>query len=203
MKTNAKKISNRNKNATPKIWASLVSLRMGGDRNHNHLRQIVEGVHAMSEKIQIRRARPEEAPALTELTMRSKSYWRYDADFLAEARGDLELRPEKFLPDFHVYVLEADNELAGFCSLISRGPDHIELEDLFVEPRRIGKGYGKQLWDFSVNLARELGFRTVVLTADPNAESFYVRQGAVRIGEKTSPVRPDRRLPVMEYRIGS
>jgi hypothetical protein len=44
-----------------------------------------------------------------------------------------------------------------------------------------------------------LGFSRLVVTADPNAEPFYARQGGVRIGEKTSPVGSDRRLPVMEY----
>jgi GNAT superfamily N-acetyltransferase len=157
----------------------------------------------MAEKVQIRRARPEEAPALSELTMRSKAYWRYDADFLAEARGKLEFRPEKFLPDFHVYVFEEDGDPVGFCSLIPIGEGQIELHDLFIEPSHIGKGYGKQLWNHAVNLARELGFRAMVLTADPNVEAFYGRQGAIRTGEKASSVRANHRLPVMEYRIGS
>jgi hypothetical protein len=52
-----------------------------------------------------------------------------------------------------------------------------------------------------VSLARELGFRKLVLTSDPNAEPFYARQGAIRTGEKPSAVRPDRMLPTMEYRI--
>ena len=75
----------------------------------------------------------------------------------------------------------------------------MELHDLFVEPDCIGKGFGKQLWDHAVQVARSQGFRTLVLAADPNAEPFYVRQGAIRVGEKTSPVRPDRRLPVLEF----
>jgi len=87
----------------------------------------------------------------------------------------------------------------GYCSLISVDSDTVELHDLFIEPRHIGKGYGKELWDYAVNLTRTLGFRRLILTADPNAEPFYARQGAVRIGEKASPARSDRSLPVMEY----
>jgi GNAT superfamily N-acetyltransferase len=155
----------------------------------------------MSRRWQIRRARPEEAPLLTELVMHSKAYWQYDPMFLAEARRILEFKPEKFLPDFHVYVLDVEGELAGFCSLIPLGDNKIELYDLFVEPSHIGQGYGRELWDYAVNLARKLGFQTLILTVDPNAEPFYVRQGAIRIGEKPSPIRPDYRLPVMEYRI--
>jgi GNAT superfamily N-acetyltransferase len=146
-------------------------------------------------------ARLEEGPALTDLTVRSKTYWGHDTDFLADTRGELELRSERFLADFRVYVLEMSSKMVGYCSLIPRGSEQIELEDLFVEHLDIAKGYGKQLWDFAVNLARKLGFRTMVVTADPNAEPFYGRQGAVRTGEKTSSVRLDRSLPIMEYRI--
>ena len=147
----------------------------------------------------VRRARPEEGGLLTELTVRSKAYWGYDDSFLESARLALEFQASKFLPDFHVYILEAEGQPLGFCSLTFVDSDAVELHDLFIEPRHIGKGYGKELWDYAVNLARSLGFSRLVLTADPHAEPFYARQGAVRIGEKTSPVRSDRWLPVMEY----
>jgi GNAT superfamily N-acetyltransferase len=147
----------------------------------------------------IRRARPEERDLLTDITVRSKAYWGYDDAFLESARQELEFQPGKFLPDFHVYVLEAEGVPAGFCSLIAVDENAMELHDLFIEPGHVGKGYGKELWEYAVNLARSLGFKKLVLTADPNAEPFYARQGAVRVGESASPVRPDRRLPVMEY----
>lgn len=77
----------------------------------------------------------------------------------------------------------------------------MELHDLFVEPRYIGHGHGKALWGYAVALARDLGFKKLVLTADPNAEPFYARQGAARTGEKVSPVDAGRFLPVMEYSL--
>jgi N-acetylglutamate synthase-like GNAT family acetyltransferase len=148
---------------------------------------------------QIRRARQEESAMLTELTVRSKAHWGYDDSFMERARPDLEFKASKFLPDFHVYILEAEGEPLGYCSLISVDSNTVELHDLFIEPRHIGKGYGKELWNYAVNLARTMGVSRLVLTADPNAEPFYAGQGAVRIGEKPSPVDSDRRLPVMEY----
>jgi len=147
----------------------------------------------------IRRARPEESRFLTELTLRSKAYWGYDDFFMESARQELEFQASKFLPDFHVYILEAEGLPLGFCSLISVDSSSVELHDLFIEPRHIGKGHGKELWDYAVNLARSLGFTRLVLTADPNAEAFYARQGAVRIGEQASPIRSDRGLPIMEH----
>jgi GNAT superfamily N-acetyltransferase len=147
----------------------------------------------------VRRARPDESRLLTELTVRSKAFWGYDDSFLEGARQELEFNASKFLPDFHVYVIEAEGQPLGFCSLISVDGSTVELYDLFVEPSCIGKGYGKELWDYAVKLARSLGFKRIVLTADPNAEPFYAHQGAIRIGEKASPVCSDRALPVMEY----
>jgi N-acetylglutamate synthase-like GNAT family acetyltransferase len=162
---------------------------------------MVAGVFALV--AQIRRARPEESAMLTELTVRSKAHWGYEDSFMERSRADLEFRASKFLPDFHVYILEADGEPLGYCSLIPVDSNTVELNDLFIEPRHIGKGYGKELWNYAVNLARTLGFSRLVLTADPNAEPFYARQGALRIGEKTSPVGSDRKLPVMEYILRS
>jgi N-acetylglutamate synthase-like GNAT family acetyltransferase len=157
------------------------------------------GLEAFRLVAHIRRARPEEGGLLTELTIRSKGHWGYEESFLTSAREELEFQVGKFLPDFHVYVLELDGELAGFCSLIAVDDGTMELHDLFIEPRHIGKGYGKELWDHAVKLARELRFRRLILTADPNAEAFYASRVAVRIGERVSPVRSGRMPPVMEY----
>ncbi|MHB8410904.1 MAG: GNAT family N-acetyltransferase [Candidatus Acidiferrales bacterium] len=156
----------------------------------------------MDEALQIRRAHPEESGFLTDLAMRSKAHWPYDRAFLEDVRPDLTLRPEKFMPDFHVYILEAAGKPVGFCSLVPVDRETVELEDLFIEPDCIGKGYGKRLWNYAVNLARDLGFARIVLVSDPYAEPFYARQGAVCIGEKTSSIREGRVLPVMEFCLG-
>jgi GNAT superfamily N-acetyltransferase len=133
--------------------------------------------------------------------MRSKAHWGYDDSFLTDALRELEFRPEKFQPDFHVYLLENHEGIVGFYSLIPKSNDEVELHDLFVEPRHIATGCGKQLWDHAISVARRLGFHTVTLTADPNAEPFYSRQGAVRVGETASTIRPDRKLPLMKYAL--
>jgi len=91
----------------------------------------------------------------------------------------------------------------GFCSLLPIDPGTVELDDLFIEPDDIGKGYGQRLWDHAVSVARESGFARIVLVSDPYAEPFYARQGAVRIGEKTSSLRTGRVLPVMEYQLSA
>jgi N-acetylglutamate synthase-like GNAT family acetyltransferase len=146
----------------------------------------------------IRQARPDECPSLTELAMRSKAYWGYDSEFMANVRADLEVIPEKFQPGFHVYVLEVDKEMIGFYSLRPEDSETVILEDLFIEPKHIGRGFGKHLWGHSLMIAQSLGFRRVTLISDPYAEPFYAKQGAIRIGEIESNALAGRMLPLME-----
>ena len=152
----------------------------------------------MKVSVKIRQAHASEAPFLTELTIRSKAHWGYSEAFMAAAIPELEFHREKFLPEFLVYVLQEDDKRVGFCSLL-RMDDTLELHDLFVDPPHIGQGYGKRLWLHSLRVARERGFKRMTITADPNAEPFYVAQGARRIGEKPSLVEHRRSLPVLEY----
>ena len=147
----------------------------------------------------IRRADPGEAKRITQLTMRSKAHWGYSEEFMAAAAGELEFRPEKFGPDFLVFVIEEGAALAGFCSLLKVDPATIELHDLFVDPPCIGRGYGKRLWRHAIEVARARGFQRMTLTADPHAEPFYIAQGARRIGEIASTVQKGRLLPLLEF----
>ncbi len=150
----------------------------------------------------IRQARPDEGGLLTEVAMRSKAHWGYDAAFMANVRADLEVVPEKFMPGFHVYMLETENELIGFYSLRPENAETVTLENLFIEPKHIGYGYGKRLWYHSLLVAQKLGFRRLPLISDPYAERFYACQGAVRIGEADSNALAGRMLSLMEYVFG-
>jgi GNAT superfamily N-acetyltransferase len=147
----------------------------------------------------IRQARPDECSALTELAMRSKAHWGYDAEFMAKVRADLEVIPEKFMPGFHVYILKIENEMIGFYSLRRVDAETATLEDLFIEPKHIGHGYGKQLWDHSLRVAQSIGYGKLTLISDPYAEPFYAKLGAVRVGEIESNAVAGRMLPLMKY----
>jgi N-acetylglutamate synthase-like GNAT family acetyltransferase len=147
----------------------------------------------------IRQARTEECGALTEIAMRSKAHWGYGAEFMTAVRADLEVRAEKFMPGFHVYVLETDCEMIGFYSLRPENSESVILEDLFIDAQHIGHGYGKQLWKHSLVVAQSLGYRKLTLVSDPFAENFYAHMGAVRIGEAESNALAGRMLPLMEY----
>jgi len=141
----------------------------------------------------IRRARPDEADALSALAQRSKRHWGYDADFLERVRDAMTLRAEDI--DRHeVWVLEsATGGHVGYYRVIPSDP--AELEDLWVEPAAIGTGAGRRLFEHAAELARAGGATALEIDADPNALGFYERMGAVRIGDTPSTLIPGRVLP--------
>ena len=147
----------------------------------------------------IRQARPEESQQISDLALRSKAYWDYDPAFIAVCRSALTITPEYIAANL-VFVLEAQGQILGFYSLEGRDGE-VELENLFVEPAMIGRGCGKRLFQHAVEMARQLGFQYMLVESDPNAEPFYQAMGAARIGERASPLRADRRLPLMRLSL--
>jgi GNAT superfamily N-acetyltransferase len=152
----------------------------------------------------IRQAAPEEADTLTDLTLRSKAHWGYDAEFMADVRSEMVVRPEQIRDDW-VYVLEEAGQIRGYYDLEKRDHGVIWLESLFVDPDAMRSGYGKLLLDHAVETARAMGYRFMVFESDPNAEGFYLKMGAVRIGERPKPIlgQPDRVLPKMRIDLKS
>ena len=75
--------------------------------------------------------------------------------------------------------------------------------DLWVEPSAIGTGLGRTLWVHLLGQARALGHRALLIESDPNAEGFYLRMGARRVGERASKILAGRMLPVMVVDVDS
>ena len=89
-------------------------------------------------------------------------------------------------------------ELVGFYTLENLADTRIELGALFVEPKYIGQGIGKQLMDRAKIHATQLGAHTMTIQGDPHALEFYHVAGASIIGELESGSIPGRFLPLLE-----
>ena len=150
----------------------------------------------------IRRARPDEAAALSALALRSKGHWGYDAAFLAACRDDLTLTPDDIVTS-PVFVQDRPDGPAGFYRLLLHSDGIAELDDLFVEPAAMGHGVGRRLWRHAVRHAAAHGCVEIVLQSDPQAVGFYKAMGAHRVGESASIVTPERMLPVMRFMLGT
>jgi GNAT superfamily N-acetyltransferase len=150
-------------------------------------------------KLRLRDGRRDEARLLSELALRSKSYWGYDQAFLDACRAELTLGPED-VEIKRVTVAEHDGQVVGFYALAGDPPEGT-LADLFVEPDHIGTGVGRALWEHAMGVARTLGFARLTLEADPGAEPFYLAMGAHRIGSVPSGSIPGRFIPLLEVPI--
>jgi len=148
-------------------------------------------------RIAIRPARAEEAAPLTDLSLRSKAVWGYDAAFLARCRAAMTVKVEAILTRPH-YVAEIDGAVVGFYGFEPED-DGIGLDYLFVAPEAIGGGVGRALWAHAVETARALGHENLIVVSDPNAEGFYRRMGARPIGARPSDLEPGRLLPLLRY----
>jgi GNAT superfamily N-acetyltransferase len=149
----------------------------------------------------IRLARIEEASALLQLCMRSKAAWGYDEAFMALAQIALEVKPGQVAAG-DVWVATApDRSIVGMVALgPSEEPDTLDLDKLFVDPRRLRTGVGRRLIAHAVGEARRRGAKRLTILSDPYAAGFYERNGARRIGEAPSDAIPGRTLPL--YEIG-
>jgi GNAT superfamily N-acetyltransferase len=153
----------------------------------------------MGKRIQVRAARVEAAAALTELALRAKASWGYDAEFMAACRAELTLTPEK-MAAWQVWVAELDGRLAGMIALRLQGAE-AELEDFFVEPDLQGHGVGAALMATFLAACREAGVKRAMVDADPNAEPIYARFGFVTVGRSPSGSIPGRWLPRMQLAL--
>jgi GNAT superfamily N-acetyltransferase len=146
----------------------------------------------------IRPARPEEAPGLTRVARAAKRHWRYPEDWMRLWRDALVVTPE-FVRRHPVSCAARGASLVGFYALAGTGAMR-ELEHLWVLPAHIGRGLGTRLLRHAVAALRADGAHALRIAADPNAEGFYLRMGARRVGEWPSTPR-GRTLPLLEMEV--
>ena len=109
--------------------------------------------------VPIRRARADEAARLSELALRAKGQWGYDAEFLAACRPLLTLSGE-YVAVHPIFLVERDGLVAGFYGLEVPAATTLpptaeaELAYLFVEPAAMGRGAGRTLPLFRYDLDR-------------------------------------------------
>jgi GNAT superfamily N-acetyltransferase len=143
----------------------------------------------------IRPARAAEAGILTDLALRSKAHWGYDAQFLEACRDELTVAANE-VTRRRAMVADRDGHIVGFTTLEGEPPTGV-LGLMFVDPQAIGQGIGRLLFEHTIATGRDLGFTQLTIDADPNAEPFYRAMGAVRIGNVPSGSIADRVLPQM------
>jgi GNAT superfamily N-acetyltransferase len=141
----------------------------------------------------IRAPAVEELPALSELCMRSKAVWGYDAAFMEACRAELSFHPHDLASSRIAFAASCDR-LLGVAQVRTIG-DEADLAKLFVEPAAMQDGIGKALLAWARDAARERGASSMTIEADPDAAPFYRRLGARDAGLVPSGSIPGRMLP--------
>ena len=146
--------------------------------------------------MQIVRAKPEDAEALTEIAHAAKRHWGYPETWIESWRDTLTIRAE-FIAANVAWCAMEDARAVGFYLLTSES-DGLHLDHLWILPDAMGRGIGRALFEHAVEEARTLGHRMLKIEADPNAEGFYTRMGARRVGETVTVIEGQRReLPLL------
>ena len=149
----------------------------------------------------LRRALPADAESLTKIAHDAKRHWGYPESWIQHWKTDLTITPE-YLADHQVFVAESEAQVVGFYALVS-DEGRAELDHLWVSPEHIGTGVGKSLFFHAMQDAAAREISDVQISSDPNAEGFYSKMGAYRIGETVSEIDGQpRSLPLMNVKPG-
>ena len=150
--------------------------------------------------IHIRRAKPEEANTLTKIAHAAKRYWGYPESWIEHWQDDLTITPE-FIISNETFVATIGEEIVGCCAIVLN-ESGAELEHLWIKPEHMRAGVGRTLLLHARDHASNLRVSALELSADPNAEGFYQRMGATRIGEVRSEIEGQLRvLPRMRIEL--
>ncbi|KQT18002.1 hypothetical protein ASG31_04495 [Chryseobacterium sp. Leaf404] len=136
---------------------------------------------------------------LTEITKKSKAYWGYSNEQMEEW-SDLLTIKEEYIKNNEIYKLLIDNSTVAYYSFFSINENTVKLDNLFVLPDEIGKGYGKLLMNDFIFIVKKNKTKRIILDADPNAQKFYESFGFSNIGQVETSIK-DRFLPIMELKI--
>jgi GNAT superfamily N-acetyltransferase len=162
--------------------------------------EVVYRLQVSAFSMEILKARPGDTEALTRISFAAKRHWGYPESWIERWRETLTITPE-FIHHNEVYAAIIEEKVVGFYALAGEARK-IELEHLWVLPEFIGTGVGRALFDHAVRRAAALGAEVVNIESDPNAEGFYRRMGARRVGEISYPMDGQKRtLPLLAVEV--
>ena len=150
--------------------------------------------------MQIVRAKPDDAAVLTEIAFAAKRHWKYPESWIESWRDLLTIQPE-FIASHETYAAVVDGRTVGFYALAATN-DKLNLLHLWVLPDAMAQGVGQSLFNHALTRAAALGFKSLEIESDPNAEGFYKRMGAHRVGASIKEIEGERReLPLLVYQL--
>ncbi|GAA3753080.1 GNAT family N-acetyltransferase [Flavobacterium ginsengisoli] len=136
---------------------------------------------------------------LTSITKKSKAYWGYSVEQIQKWDKNLTISQD-YIRENNVFKLIDKGFVIGYYSYVFKDEKVIELDNLFILPEHIGRGFGKYLLLDFLNRIKETGIEKIKLDSEPNAEDFYAKMGFVKIGEFETSIK-NRFMPIMEMKL--
>jgi GNAT superfamily N-acetyltransferase len=151
--------------------------------------------------MKLEKANSNDNEILTEITKKSKAYWGYSEEQLLNWSDNLTITKD-YIENNHTYKALNDDKIIGYYSYIIDGEEKkkVILDNLFILPEYIGKGFGKYLINDFLNRMRIEKFEKIILDSEPNAEDFYTKIGFKKIGEFETSIK-NRFMPIMEMNL--
>jgi GNAT superfamily N-acetyltransferase len=141
----------------------------------------------------IRDSRAGDRDRLRDIMVAAKAHWGYEIAWVDRWAETGFIVPAT--PDSEVLVAEVDQTVVGWSQLVPRD-DVGWLEDLWIDPSRIGTGVGGALFGRSAARARALNLKRLEWEAEPRAVGFYRRMGG-RYVRSSGTIELGRVLPIM------
>jgi N-acetylglutamate synthase-like GNAT family acetyltransferase len=134
---------------------------------------------------------------LRDTLIASKGYWGYSQEQLEQWRSNLNFK-EEYVTRNTVRLILEDASVIGFFALVKSGIN--ELDHFWLLPKAIGKGNGNLVFKQILLECKALNIADFYIISDPDAEGFYLKKGAVKVGEVYS--EPQKRmLPRLKYSL--
>lgn len=147
----------------------------------------------------IKKVRPD-YEVLNDIMMRSLAVWGYSSKELEEASEVLEITIE-FLDKSICYVAELDGLIKGFFCIEPSRDEELSKAKFYIEPNSMRLGLGTRLWNKVIYELKNHEVKSFKFLIAPNAQGFYEKLGAVKIGERRSDVIEECIIPIMKYTI--
>jgi GNAT superfamily N-acetyltransferase len=142
-------------------------------------------------------ATADQAQLLSDIAIEAKGYWGYSREQLEIWRDGLRIEPD-YIQKHTVRTVEVNGDVVGFFAITQGEADM--LDHLWLSPHIIGQGIGKLAFLEIITECQKLGIEFFMIISDPDAEGFYLHQGAVKVGEVES-IPQKRMLPKLKFTI--
>lgn len=136
---------------------------------------------------------------LNRIAYESEAYWGYDQEYMDRFREIYRVTDE-YIKSNPTFILSDEGRMVGFYSL-KKNDNETEPDFFYIDPKYIGKGYGKIMWDSLIKYCKNEGIKSFTLVTSPQARGFYEKMGAVVVEEVESILRAGRKIPKLKVNV--